>query len=66
MRRFDTGSSEGQSVCVNISTANDTNVEYDETFSVTLSSSDLNVTIGDRGGGITFQVLIMDDDCELC
>ena len=66
MQRFDAGSSEGQSVCVNISTANDTNVEYDETFSVTLSTSYPNVTIGDRGGGITFQVLIIDDDGELC
>ena len=64
MRTFDAGSSEGQSICVNISTANHTNVEYDETFSVTLTSSDPSVTIGDRGGGITFQATINDDDCE--
>ncbi|KAL5516870.1 hypothetical protein EMCRGX_G002302 [Ephydatia muelleri] len=64
-RIFPAGSIEGQSVCVNITTIDDSTVEYTEFFQVTLSASDPNVTIGDRAGGAYLTVFMTDNDGEI-
>lgn len=61
-RVFTVGSVEGQSVCVTVTTIDDTVVEDTETFQITLTTNSPNVTIGDRAGGVTFTVYMNDND----
>ena len=49
-------------VCVNISILEDANVENDETFTITLTTSDQAVLIGKDTAEIT---IVEDDDCTL-
>eukprot|EP00731_Ephydatia_muelleri_P002078 Em0001g2078a len=62
VRVFTEGSVEGQSLCVTVTTVDDSIVEGTETFQITLSANSPNVTIGDRAGGVTFTVNVNDND----
>ncbi|KAL5516874.1 hypothetical protein EMCRGX_G002306 [Ephydatia muelleri] len=62
VRVFTEGSVEGQSLCVTVTTVDDSVVEGIETFQITLSANSPNVTIGDRAGGVAFTVNVNDND----
>ena len=62
VRVFTEGSVEGQSLCVTVTTVDDSVVEGTETFQITLSANSPNVTIGDRAGGVAFTVNVNDND----
>ena len=62
VRVFTAGSVEGQSLCVTVTTVDDSVVEGIETFVITLSTNSSNVTIGDRAGGVAFTVNVYDND----
>ena len=56
MLTFAMGTAVGSQECVDISILNDTNVECDDVFNVTLTTSDSNVEIADGYGVATVTI----------